>query len=149
MNAIKFAKLQKKYTQNLTRCELFNSESDACSKGWFKIWLVVKKLTGNLTRRKNVHSFKIWQDEKILFENHAFHKNFLFKIMLFSKSFLFKIMLFRKFFYSKSCFLKLHVKHKICAFYGVKRIKTQFFVCKFFFSKSAFQEYFFLHNLAF
>ena len=111
----------------------------------------MKKLTQNLARQKNVDwksdkskkfYFKIWHDEKTLIENHAFHKKFLLKIMLFKKSFLFKIMLFRKFFSSNSCFLKVHVKGKVCAFYGVKWIKTWFFVCNFF-SKICFLRSFF------
>ena len=63
-------------------------------------------------------------------------KSFYFKIMLFRKKFtfkIFKIMLFRKIFSSKSCFLKLHVIRKKCAFYVLNWIKMWYFVCNIFF----------------
>ena len=45
MNAWSFGKLQKKYTQNLTRCDI-----------QFEIWRVFKKLIQNLTRCENFNS---------------------------------------------------------------------------------------------
>ena len=53
--------------------------------------------------------------------------------MLFWKSFYSKSCLLGKTFSSKSRFLKLHVKRKMCAFYGINLVKTWFFVCKIFF----------------
>ena len=119
MKARKFAKLQKTYTQNLTRCKIFKAKFDASLKSWFKIWRIVKCW------------FKIWQDENFVCQNHAFYKKFLFKTMLFTKNFHSKSC-FSKKFSSKSCFLKVHVKRKNCAFYGVNWTKTWFFVCKLF-----------------
>ena len=168
MNAWKFAKLQKKYTQNLTRCKIFRSESDACLKSWFKIWRVVKKLIRNLTRRENL--IRNLTGRKNFNSKSDKAKEFYFKIMLFTKTFSFKIILLKKKFSSKSRFLrkvffqnhafskkivssklcsfKLHVKREICAFPGVKWLRTWFFVCKIFF-KVSFWKIFFLQNRAF
>ena len=130
MNKWKLGELQKKYTQNLTCCIIIKSKSDVCLKSLFKVWLVIKNLFQNLTRRIFLHSNSCLSE-----------KIFFFKIMLLKKIF-FKIVL-----------LNLHVKPKLCAVYGVKWIKTWFFVCKVFFkicfliiifpSESCFSKYFF------
>ena len=52
----------------------------------FEIWRDVNFFVPKLTRCRKVYSetaemknnyFKIWEDEKNLIQNHAFHKNFL------------------------------------------------------------------------
>ena len=50
MSDRKSGKHQKQYTQNLTRCKILNSKSDAWLKRCFKVWQVVNFLTLNLTR---------------------------------------------------------------------------------------------------
>ena len=66
MNERKIDKLQKKYTQNLTRCKVFDSKSDALFffefKIWrvvfltLKIWRVVSSSIQNLPRKENFNS---------------------------------------------------------------------------------------------
>ena len=79
----------------------------------------------------------VWQDEKLSIENQAFHKNFLFQNHAF-KIFFFKIAL-----------LKMHVKRKISAFYGVKLVKTSFFVWQNVFQNLIFWKKIFPQNRAF
>ena len=121
----------------------------------FRFWRVVIFLIPNLTRCRKVDLktdptkkfwFKIWQDEKIFIQNHAFYKSFFFEIMLFTKTFVIKIMLLKNYFSSKSCFLNMNVKRKLCAFYGVKWDKTWLFVCKIF---SKFKNVLFKNNFFF
>ena len=110
-------------------------------------WHVVKFLLQNLTRCRKADS----KSDRM--------KSFYFKIILFRKKFKFKIMLFRKIFSSKSCFLKLHVIRKKCAFYVLNWIKMWYFVCNIFFkicllklifsSKSCFLDSSYLQNHAF
>ena len=69
--------------------------------------------------------------------------------MLFRKSFFFKIVIFKRIFFSKSCFLKVHVKRKLCAFYGVNWTKTWFFGCNFFFKIVLFKSNFFFKTMLF
>ena len=66
-NTWKLGELQKKFTQNLTRCKIFNSKSDACSKCWFKFWHVVNFSIQNLTRWKIVV-------QKFVLENYVFRQ---------------------------------------------------------------------------
>ena len=116
MNTWKLGKLlQKKYIQNLTRCKIINSKSDENLKSWFKIWHVVNFLTQNLMRRKKADS-KYDKTKSFQFKNMLFTNFSPFKIMLFGNYFIFKIMLSGNIFFSKSRFLKLHLKSKICAF---------------------------------
>ena len=112
MNSRKFAKLQKKYTQNLTRCRIFKSKSDACLKSRFKIWRVVKCW------------FKIWPDEKISIQYLTRRKNFNWKSCFLQKLFhskpsflkiIFPSCFLKTFLSSKSCFYK-KLFPQICAF---------------------------------
>ena len=82
MKARKFVKLQKKYTQNLTRCKIVKSKSDACLKSCFKISRVVKKVDLKSDETKFLLD-KIMLFTKILIQNRAFHKKFWFKFVLF------------------------------------------------------------------
>ena len=50
MNEWKIGKLQKKYTQKLTRCEFFNSKSDALYFFKIKIWGVIISKIQIMTR---------------------------------------------------------------------------------------------------
>ena len=118
----KLGKLQKKYTQNLTCRIIIKSKPDACLKSWFKIWHVMKTLIQNLRRQKNF-------DSKSCFLRNLFHSKSCFLEIFFLQNRAFS----ENFSSPKSCFLNMHVKRKICAFYGVKWVKTWFFVCKFFF----------------
>ena len=79
---------------------------------------------------------------KTFIQNHAFQKNFFFQIVLFKNISFFKSCVLEKTFSSLSCFLKLNVKRKTCAFYGAKWVKTWFFVRKGF-SKICFLKIFF------
>ena len=72
---MKFAQLQKKYAQNLTRCKIFKSDSDTCFKVDLKSDFMWRSW------------FEIWQGEKILIENHAFNKNFFIQNHAFNKNF--------------------------------------------------------------
>ena len=92
VNTWKLGKLQKKYTQNLTRRKKFKSKSDACLKSWYKTWHVVRTLIQNPTRRKKI------------IQNHAFYKSLSFKIMLFTKVYRSKSCFIEKNLHSKSCF---------------------------------------------
>ena len=77
MKARKFGKLQKKYTQNLTRCKIFKSKSDACLKSWFKIWRVVKKIDLKSDKTK-ILFVKIMLFTKIFYSKPCFlQKNFI------------------------------------------------------------------------
>ena len=114
----------------------------------FRIWRVVIFLVPNLTRCEKFDR-KSDKTKKKIIQNHAFYKNFSFKIMLFRKIFFFKIVLFKNFFSSKSSLLNMHVKRKICAFYGVKWDKTWFFVCYFFFKIVLFKNNFFFKIMLF
>ena len=60
MNEWKFGKLQKKYTQNLTRCKIFNSKSNA-------FYFLNSKYEALY-----FFKFKICHLQKISIENHAF-----------------------------------------------------------------------------
>ena len=110
MEHMKTWQTAKEVPPNLTPCKIFNSKTDACLRGWYNIWHVVKTVIQNLTRR-----------------------NFSFQIMLSRRNYTFKIKLFRKVFSSKTSFLKLHVKRNICEFYGINWIIAWFFVCESFF----------------
>ena len=116
----KICRVAKFSIQNLTRCEKIGSKSDKRKKSWFKIW----------------------QDENFFFKIMLFTTNFSSKSCFWQKIFYLKSCFLKKFFFSKSCFLKLHVKRKFCAFYGVKWIKTLFYLCNIS-SKSCFLKYFF------
>ena len=83
MNAWKFGKLQKKSSQNLTRCKIFNWKSDALYFLKFKISRVVFFKNQNLTRcvffiseSDALQNFqiKIWRVVKILFQNLTRYK---------------------------------------------------------------------------
>ena len=120
INAWKFGKLQKEYTQNLTRCKKFDPNSDACLESWFKIWQVVKKSTQNLTRR--------------IFLNSKYDALYFFKFRIWRVVF-FSIQnpTRNRIFNSKSCFWNKHEKCKICRVHGVNRTETWFFGCRYFF----------------
>ena len=134
---MKLGKLPRKYTEKLTRCKIFYSKSDACSKSWFKIWNVVKTFIQNLTRWRNFDS-KSEETKNFSVEFILSTKTFSFKIMLFRKNFTIKIMLLRNVFFSKTCFLKLYLKRKVWAFYGVNWIMTWFFCVQKIFQKLIF-----------
>ena len=128
--------------------KLFDSKSDACLKGWSKIWHVAKILLHNQTRRKIfISKFDNWK--KFLFRN----------IVFLTKIFSFKMMLFRKNLDSKSCFLEKVLLFRI-VFFKIAR-KTQnlgilcgklnqnvIFLCNLF-SKSSFLKKFCLQKSAF
>ena len=102
----------------------------------WNFWKLQKKYTQNVTGCK------------LLFQNLTGCKK------VDSKSdkminFYFKIMLLGKISSSGSWFLKLHVILKKCAFYGVNRIKTCFFVCNIFFQNLLFRINFFFKIVLF
>ena len=74
MNEWKLGKLQKKNNQNLTRCKIFNSKSDALFFLQFKIWRVVFFFEFKIWRLV-FFQFKIWHVMDFSIENHVFLKS--------------------------------------------------------------------------
>ena len=110
-----------------------NSKHDALCFFNFKIWCVVF-LVRNLTRNE-VFKMKSCFLRKLLQSKSCFLEKTLHS----------KPCFLDKSFFTKSCSLKLHVKRKICNFYGVNWIKTWFLVCKTFFKICFLKENFFQH----
>ena len=124
------------------------SKSDALQRSWFEIWRVVKVLTQNLTRCKRVHS-KCDKMKKNWFKIMHFTKTFSFKIMHFRKILTFRIMLSRNFFFFKIVLSKTARDTQSMSILRSKLNENALFCVQHFFSKSAFENTFFLQNRAF
>ena len=129
-----------------TYVKYFHLKSAASWKFQIKNWRVVKEIDSKSdTTKKN--------DSKSDKTKSFYSKSCFLEFLLRKRA-------LKKFFFLQNhAFWKLHVKRKICAFYGLNWIKTWFFECNFcskfcfskisFFWKLCFLKKFFLQNHAF
>ena len=102
MNEWKFGKLQKKYTQNLTRCIFLNSKYDALYFFKFRIWRAVFLSNQNLSHKENFNSKSCFLKKHKKCKICRFHGVKSIKTWFFRMQTFFKIWHVENFFNSKS-----------------------------------------------